>query len=99
MPPTDLVASLNALKQQASANQQMRTQATSAQEFATAQLAQIDDELRTKLGINPEFAEQELADLENKLAATAAELATRLAEERAALSKVLDLARQAQLVR
>lgn len=94
----DIAARIAKAKETAARVQQMRADANSAIGFARQQLTQIDAEL-TKIGITPDNAEQELAALEAQLTETVAGLETQLAAEEAALRQVLDLARQAQIIR
>lgn len=78
--------------------QQMNADATAAVGYARHQLEQIDGELKAA-GINPENAEQEVAALEAQLDTTTRELETQLTAEIAELTRITDLARQAQLIR
>lgn len=97
-PPETMAQRIARLRQVAASAQQMRADANTAIAFAQQQLTQIDAELK-QAGVAPENAEQEVAALEVQLDRTITDLEAQLAAEVAELTKILDLARAAQLVR
>lgn len=95
---SDIVGRITKAKETAARTQQMRADANSAISFARSQLDSIDTELKG-MGIDPENAPQELAALETQLGQTVDAIETQLAAEEAELKQILDLARQAQIIR
>jgi chromosome segregation ATPase len=95
---SDIAARIAKAKETAARAQQMRADANSAISFARTQLDAIDTELKA-MGLNPENAPEELAALEAQLVASVADIEQQLNFEQAELTAILDLARQAQIIR
>jgi chromosome segregation ATPase len=95
---SDIVGRITKAKEAAARAQQMRADANSAISFARTQLDAIDTELKA-MGIDPENASQELAALEAQLGQTVDAIEAQLATEEVELKQILDLARQAQIIR
>lgn len=94
----DIITRITKAKETAARTQQMRADANSAIGFARSQLTAIDTEL-TGMGVDPENAEPELAAMEAQLDTTVTTMEQQLAAEEAELKKILDLARQANIIR